>query len=86
MLWLEVKNNKKKSFQLCYCCRLPSASTDWSEKIERSLERANLEAKEIYFKGDFYFILPNKTNSINQWIETTDSFNFKQLVNSYTQE
>ena len=41
MLRLAVKNNKQKSFLLCYCYRPPSASTDWSERTERSLERAN---------------------------------------------
>ena len=62
MLWLEVNNNKQKSFLLCYCCRPPSTSTDCSEKIERSLEHANLEAKEIILLGDFNFNLVNKTN------------------------
>ena len=42
MLWLEVKNNKQKSFLLCYCYRPPSASTNWSEKIERLKDHSNL--------------------------------------------
>ena len=71
-------------YRLRYTARLPSASTDWSEKIERSLEHANLEAKEIIILGDFNFNLLNKPNDTLQWTEATDNFNFKHLVNNPT--
>ena len=84
MLWLEVKNNKQKSFLLCYCYRPPSASNVWIENFEEAIERANLEAKEIIVIGDFNFNRINDTGSSKQWIRLTDSLNLTQLVKKPT--
>ena len=84
ILWLEVKNNKQKPFLLCYCYRPPSATTEWIEKFEETIERANLEAKEIIVTGDFNFNLLCGTSSSRQWLRTTESFNMSQLVNRPT--
>ena len=84
ILWLEVKNNKQQPFLLCYCYRPPSATTEWTEKFEETIERANLEAKEIIVTGDFNFNLLCGTSSSRQWLRTTESFNMSQLVNRPT--
>ena len=84
MLWLEVKNNKQKSFLLCYCYRPPSASNVWIENFEEAIECANLEAKEIIVIGDFNFNLLNETGSSKQWLHLTDSLNLTQLVKKPT--
>ena len=61
MLWLEIKNNIQKPFLMCYCYRPPSALSMWTENVEKALEQANLEAKEIIMLGDFNFNLMKET-------------------------
>ena len=80
ILWLEVKNNRQKPFLLCYCYRPPSATSAWIESFEKSMEHANLEAKEIIVIGDFNINVINDTNSTRNWLLTTDSLNMTQLV------
>ena len=84
ILWLEVKNNRQKPFLLCYCYRPPSATSAWIESFEKSMEHANLEAKEIIVIGDFNINVINDTNSTRNWLLTTDSLNMTQLVKKPT--
>ena len=79
MLWLKVKNNKQKSFLLCYCYRPSSTSNVWIENFEEAIECANLEAKEVIVIGDFNFNLLNETGSSKQWLRLTDSLNFNTI-------
>ena len=53
MLWLEVRHNKQKPFLICYCYRPPSATSEWTEKVEQSIDIATSEDKEIISIGDF---------------------------------
>ena len=47
------ENNKQKPFLICYGYRPPSATSAWIEHFEETMERANLEAKEIIVLCDF---------------------------------
>ena len=79
-LWLKIKNTVQKPFLMCYCYRPPSALSIWTENVEKVLEQANLEAKEIIMLGDFNFNLTKETSGTKQWLQITDSINLKQLV------
>ena len=69
---------------MCYCYRPPSALSMWTENVEKALEQANLEAKEIIMLGDFNFNLMKETSGTKQWLQITDSINLKQLVTDST--
>ena len=84
ILWLEVKNNKQKPFLICYCYRPPSAASAWLERFEETMERANLEAKEIIVLGDFNINVLNESSSSNSWHQVTHSFNLTQFVKKPT--
>ena len=85
ILWIEVKNNKQKPFLLCYCYRPPSAAyIDWITELESAIEKANTEQKEIILLGDFNFNLLSITNVTKHWLDTTNSLNLKQLVQTPT--
>ena len=63
MLWLQIRNNKQRPFLLCYVYRPPSATSDWTDQVEQSLDEANTENKEIILLGDLNFNILNKTSS-----------------------
>ena len=84
MLWLEVKNNRQKPFLLCYVYRPPSATNNWTEIVEETLEKASCESKEILLLGDFNFNLLNKTASTDSWMQKTEQLNLFQLVQTPT--
>ena len=84
ILWLEVRNNKQKPFLLCYVYRPPSATSDWTDQVEQSLEKANSENKEILFLGDLNFNMLNKTGPVKAWLQKTENLNMSQLVCSPT--
>ena len=84
MLWLEVRNNKQKPILLCYVYRPPSASSDWTDHVEQSLEKGNTENKEMLLLGDFNFNMLNKTGPVKAWLQKTDNLNMSQLICSPT--
>ena len=84
MIWLEVRNNRQKPFLLCYCYRPPSSNSDWIDKVESVIDKANTEEKEIIMLGDFNFNLLHETNAVKQWLDTTENLNLKQLVQTPT--
>ena len=84
ILWLEVKNNNQKPFLICYCYRPPSATSAWIEHFEETMERANLEAKEIIVLGDFNINVANECISSNSWQQVTHNFNLTQFVKKPT--
>lgn len=84
MLWLEVRNNKQKPILLCYVYRPPSATIEWTETVEYSVEKANSETKEILFLGDVNFNLLCQTSSVKSWIKKTENLNLTQLVQTPT--
>ena len=85
ILWIEVKNNKQKPFLLCYCYKPPSAAyIDWITELDSAIEKANTEQKEIILLGDFNFNLLSITNVTKHWLDTTNSLNLKQLVQTPT--
>lgn len=84
LIWLEVRNHKQKSFLICYCYRPPSSTSEWVEKFEQSLEKANVENKEIILLGDFNFNLLNETSNTRSWLRTINSLQFDQLVQEPT--
>ena len=84
MLWLEVRNNKQKPFLICYVYRPPSATRDWTDQVEQSLEKGNYENKEILFLGDLNFNMLNKTGPVKAWLQKMDNLHLSQLVSSPT--
>ena len=80
MLWLEIRNNRQRPFLLCYVYRPPSATSDWTDQVEQSLDEANTENKEIILLGDLNFNILNKTGHVKAWLQKTENLNFSQLV------
>ena len=80
MLWLEVRHNKQKPFLICYCYRPPSATSEWTEKSEQSIDIATSEDKEIILLGDFNFNML----SVKAWLRKTEYLNLIQLVQNPT--
>ena len=78
------KKNKQKPFLLCYVYRPPSATSDWTDQVEQSLEKANSENKEILFLGDLNFNMLNKTGPVKAWLQKTENLHMSQLVCSPT--
>ena len=64
--------------------RPPSATSDWTDQVEQSLDEANTEIKEIILLGDLNFNILNKTGHVKTWLQKTENLNFSQLVLSPT--
>ena len=84
MIWLEIRNNKQKPFLLCYVYRPPTASSDWTDNVEQSLENGNSENKEIILLGDLNFNILNKTGPVKAWLHKTNNLNLTQVICSPT--
>ena len=69
---------------LCYVYRPPSATSDWTDQVEQSLDEANTENKEIILSGGLNFNILNKTGHVKAWLQKTENLNFSQLVLSPT--
>ena len=66
-----VGSDKQKPLLVCYCYRPPSATVDWADKIEQSIETTNTEQKEIVLVGDINFNLLSQSSSTKAWLEMT---------------
>ena len=64
--------------------RPPSATSDWTDQVEQSLDEANTGNKEIILLGDLNFNILNKTGYVKAWLQKTENLNFSQLVLSPT--
>ena len=64
--------------------RPPSATSDWTDQVEQSLDEANTEIKEIILLGDLNSNILNKTGHVKTWLQKTENLNFSQLVLSPT--
>ena len=82
-VWLEISQNKGKSFLLGNMYRPPHSRVEYSDRFEDFIENASEEGKEIILLGDFNKNL-FEDNLDREWQNLTLSLGLTQLISQPT--
>lgn len=84
-VWIQLCPQKRPAHLLCFAYRSPDYDiSSWLDKFELQITKAYLEGCDITIMGDFNIDLSVDNSHSKSWLDLTENFQLKQMINEHT--